>query len=49
VQVSQIDVAEGKFFAAAGDLQLSAIDVRDIAAVAAAALTERGHHTAAER
>ena len=34
---------EGKFFAAAGDAKVSVIDVRDIAAVAAAALTERGH------
>jgi hypothetical protein len=33
----------GKFLAAAGDAKISAIDVRDIAAVAAAALTERGH------
>jgi uncharacterized protein YbjT (DUF2867 family) len=36
-------VAEGKFFAAAGDAKVSAVDVRDIAAVAAAALTENGH------
>src|SRR5262245_5001446 len=36
-------VAEGKFFAAAGDAQISAVDVRDIAAVAAAALTTNGH------
>ena len=35
--------AEGKFFAAAGDAEISAIDVRDIAAVAAAALTGEGH------
>ena len=35
-------VAEGRFFAAAGDAKISAVDVRDIAAVAAAALTE-GH------
>ena len=34
-------IAEGKFFAAAGDAKISAIDARDIAAVAAAALTER--------
>jgi uncharacterized protein YbjT (DUF2867 family) len=34
---------KGKFFAAAGDARISAIDVRDIAAVAAAALTEAGH------
>ena len=36
-------VAQGKFFAAASDARISAIDVRDIAAVAAVALTERGH------
>jgi uncharacterized protein YbjT (DUF2867 family) len=36
-------LAEGKFCAAAGDAKISVIDVRDIAAVAAAALTERGH------
>jgi uncharacterized protein YbjT (DUF2867 family) len=36
-------VAEGRFFAAAGDARISAVDVRDIAAVAAAALTEPGH------
>jgi uncharacterized protein YbjT (DUF2867 family) len=35
--------AQGNFFAAAGDAKISAIDVRDIAAVAATALTERGH------
>ena len=36
-------IGEGKFFAAAGDAVISAIDVRDIAAVAAAALTGEGH------
>lgn len=36
-------VAQGKFFAAIGDARISAVDVRDIAAVAAAALTEPGH------
>jgi uncharacterized protein YbjT (DUF2867 family) len=36
-------VAEGRFYAAAGDAKISAVDVRDIAAVAAAALTESGH------
>jgi uncharacterized protein YbjT (DUF2867 family) len=36
-------IAEGKFFVAAGDAEISAIDVRDIAAVAAAALTGEGH------
>ena len=33
----------GKFFAAAGDAKVSAVDVRDIAAAAAAALTQRKH------
>jgi uncharacterized protein YbjT (DUF2867 family) len=36
-------VAMGQFFAAAGEAKISVIDVRDIAAVAAAALVERGH------
>jgi len=36
-------VGQGKFFAAAGDSKISAVDVRDIAAVAAAALTGDGH------
>jgi uncharacterized protein YbjT (DUF2867 family) len=36
-------VAEGQFYAAAGDAKISAVDVRDIAAVAAAALTEDEH------
>jgi uncharacterized protein YbjT (DUF2867 family) len=34
---------EGQFFAPIGDARVSAVDVRDIAAVAAAALTEPGH------
>ena len=34
---------QGKFFAAIGDARISAVDVRDIAAVAAKALTEEGH------
>ncbi len=34
---------QGVFFAAAGDAKISAVDVRDNAAVAAAALTEAGH------
>jgi uncharacterized protein YbjT (DUF2867 family) len=34
---------QGRFFAAAGDAKISVVDVRDIAAVAAAALTEEGH------
>jgi uncharacterized protein YbjT (DUF2867 family) len=36
-------VEHGKFFAAAGEAKISAVDVRDIAAVAAAALTKEGH------
>ena len=35
--------AEGHFVAPIGDARVSAVDVRDIAAVAAVALTERGH------
>jgi uncharacterized protein YbjT (DUF2867 family) len=34
---------EGRFVAPIGDARVSAVDVRDIAAVAAVALTERGH------
>ena len=37
-------VSEHGFFAPAGDVPVSIVDVRDIAAVAAAALTEGGHH-----
>ena len=36
-------VKQGKFFAPIGDAEISIVDVRDIAAVAAAALTEDGH------
>lgn len=36
-------LSEGKFFAAAGDASVSVIDVRDIAMVAAAVLTEPHH------
>ena len=36
-------IKQGKFFAAAGNAKISAVDVRDIAAVAAAALTQDGH------
>lgn len=36
-------VEQGKFFAAIGQAKISAVDVRDIAAVAAAALTGPGH------
>ena len=38
--------AEGKFFAPIGDARVSAVDVRDIAAVAAVALTQAGHEAA---
>jgi uncharacterized protein YbjT (DUF2867 family) len=34
---------QGQFFAAIGEARISGVDVRDIAAVAAAALTEDGH------
>jgi uncharacterized protein YbjT (DUF2867 family) len=36
-------ISEGRFFAPANDARVSIVDVRDIAAVAAAALTESGH------
>lgn len=36
-------VKQGEFFAAIGNAKISAVDVRDIAKVAAAALTEDGH------
>jgi uncharacterized protein YbjT (DUF2867 family) len=35
--------SEGHFVAPIGDARVSAVDVRDIAAVAAVALTEAGH------
>jgi uncharacterized protein YbjT (DUF2867 family) len=35
--------AQGRFFAPIGDARVSAVDVRDIAAVAAVALTQAGH------
>jgi uncharacterized protein YbjT (DUF2867 family) len=35
--------SEGRFFAPAGECRVSVVDVRDIAAVAGAALTESGH------
>jgi uncharacterized protein YbjT (DUF2867 family) len=38
--------AEGRFYAPIGDAKVSAIDVRDIAAVAAVTLTEPGHEGA---
>jgi len=38
--------AEGRFFAPIGDAPVSAVDVRDIADVAAAALTQAGHEGA---
>jgi uncharacterized protein YbjT (DUF2867 family) len=36
-------VSDGRFFAPVGDARVSIVDVRDIAAVAVAALTESGH------
>lgn len=39
----QTIATEGAFYAAAGNASISAVDVRDIAAVAAKALTEPGH------
>ena len=36
-------ISEGRFFAPASDARVSIVDVRDIAAVAAVALTESGH------
>lgn len=40
----KMSIAEqGKFFAAIGEVRISAVDVRNIAAAAAAALTEPGH------
>ena len=36
-------IQQGKFFAAVGEAKVSIVDTRDIAAVAAAALTEEGH------
>ena len=36
-------ISQGKFFASAGDARISLIDIRDIAAVAAAALTNNAH------
>ncbi len=36
-------VGQGKFFAAVGEAKISLVDIRDIAAVAAAALTKPGH------
>jgi uncharacterized protein YbjT (DUF2867 family) len=38
--------AEGRFFAPIGDARVSAVDVRDIADVAASVLTEPGHNGA---
>ena len=35
--------SEGRFFAPAGDARVSVVDVRDVAAVAVAALTRTGH------
>lgn len=36
-------IQQDKFFAAVGEAKISVVDTRDIAAVAAAALTDRGH------
>jgi len=36
-------VGQGRFFAAVGDARISAVDVRDVASAAAAALLEKGH------
>jgi uncharacterized protein YbjT (DUF2867 family) len=36
-------ISDGRFFAPVGDARVSIVDVRDIAAVAVAALTESGH------
>ena len=36
-------VAEGRFYAPLGDARVSIVDVRDVAVIAAAALTENGH------
>ncbi len=36
-------IGQDKFFAAIGEAEISAVDTRDIAAVAAASLTEEGH------
>jgi uncharacterized protein YbjT (DUF2867 family) len=38
--------AEGRLYAPIGDARVSAVDVRDIAAVAAITLTETGHEDA---
>jgi uncharacterized protein YbjT (DUF2867 family) len=39
----QLITTEGRFFASVGDASVSVVDVRDIAAIAAAVLTEPGH------
>ena len=44
--LAQSIAAEGRFYAPIGDGRVSAVDVRDIAAVAATALTEAGHEGA---
>lgn len=36
-------IGQGRFFAAVGDARVSAVDVRDIASAAVAALVEKGH------
>jgi uncharacterized protein YbjT (DUF2867 family) len=43
LMIGQSIASEGRFFAPAGDAQVSVVDVRDIAAVAVAALTQTRH------
>jgi uncharacterized protein YbjT (DUF2867 family) len=43
LMIGQSIASEGRFFAPAGDSQVSVVDVRDIAAVAVAALTQNKH------
>ena len=43
LMIGRTIASEGRFFAPAGDARVSVVDVRDIAAVAVAALTKSGH------
>ncbi len=43
LMIGRTIASEGRFFAPAGDARVSVVDVRDIAAVAVAALTKTGH------
>jgi uncharacterized protein YbjT (DUF2867 family) len=43
LMIGRTIASEGRFFAPAGDARVSVVDVRDIAAVAVAALTRSGH------